>query len=206
MGVQLLGQRAYDRMSITELARAAGISKGLLYHYFDTKSEFVVAVLRQSREEIQQRMTFDPTLEPAARIDANLDAFLAFVEDHAEGFLALARARSGEDDAIRAELAAGREWRIGTLIEFAAQLADCERGEVESPALRTVLAGWVAYSEEVVTRWLRERQLVRDDVRQLLRHALMAALASVGSIDDGTGAARLAEAAERAMHVVAPSP
>src|SRR5215208_3331054 len=78
MGVELLGRRAYDQLSITELARAAGISKGLLYHYFTTKSEFVVAVLRQSREELERRITFDPALEPPARLDAGLDAFLAF--------------------------------------------------------------------------------------------------------------------------------
>src|SRR3954454_8250004 len=88
MGVELLGRRPYDQISITQLAQAAGISKGLLYHYFATKSDFVVAVLRQSRGQLEQRLTFDPSLEPAARLDAGLETFLNFVEEHAAGFKA----------------------------------------------------------------------------------------------------------------------
>src|SRR4051812_25945108 len=94
-------------MSITELAQAAGISKGLLYHYFPTKSDFIVAVFRHAREELEQRM---------AGSEASLDAFLDYVEEHAEGFLALAHARSGDDEAIRAELAEGRRRRVAQLV------------------------------------------------------------------------------------------
>ena len=31
-GARLLAQRPYDEVSIEEIARAAGVSKGLLYH------------------------------------------------------------------------------------------------------------------------------------------------------------------------------
>src|SRR6476646_7883065 len=103
-------------MSVTEIAQAAGISKGLLYHYFPTKSDFVIAVLRQSREALEGRMSFDPTLEPTERLDASLDTFLSFAEQNAQGYLAIVRARSGDDEAIRAELAAGRRLRLSQLI------------------------------------------------------------------------------------------
>ena len=198
MGVELLGQHAYDQVSITELARAAGISKGLLYHYFPTKSAFVVAVLRQSREQLEQRMALDMSLDPIARLDANLDAYLSLVEDHSAGYQALARARHGEDAAIRGELANGRRQRVSTLIDFAAALAEVDRAELESPTLETVLGGWLSFSEEVVVRWLSEREFSRDQVRQLLRHAFYANLASVAGVDQTAAAKRLAEAAEQA--------
>jgi len=182
-------------MSISELARAAGISKGLLYHYFPTKSEFVVAVLKQSREELERRIAFDRTLEPVAALNASLDGFLGFVEEHAAGYQALARARSGDDELIRGELAEGRRRRVGGLVGFAAALAGAERDEITSPALEAVLSGWLAYSEELVVRWLSEGALERDDVRRLLRHALLAGLASVALVDRSEAAVRLAEAA-----------
>jgi AcrR family transcriptional regulator len=200
MGVQLLGARAYDQMSITELAQAAGISKGLLYHYFPTKTDFVVAVLRRSRDELEARMVFDPALEPAARLDAALDTFLGFVEEHAAGFLALTRAREGQDEAIVAELAEGRRRRVSRLIDGAAALAGVERSELESPALESVLAGWLAFGEEIIVRWLAEHELSRDQVRHLLRQALLGGLVSVAGVDGTPAAARLAEAAERAAH------
>ena len=123
MGLELLGRRPYDQMSITELAEAAGISKGLLYHYFPTKSDFVIAVLRRSREELEYRMALDPSLSAEAALDAGLNGFLSFVEDHAAGYQAIAHARSGGDEAIRAELARGRRRRIGLLTGLAARLA-----------------------------------------------------------------------------------
>ena len=207
MGAELLGRRPYDQISITDLADAAGISKGLLYHYFSTKSDFVVAVLRQSREELEQRLSFDPSLEPAARLDAGLDAFLTFVEDHAAGFKAVARARYGEDDAIVAELAEGRQRRVAMLVGLAAAFADADYDAVASPALETAIAAWLAFSEELVVRWLDERALGREDVRHLLRQAFLANLASVAGVDRTPAAARLAEAAERAAATaLTPSP
>src|SRR4051812_30354247 len=135
MGLELLGQRGYDQMSINELARAAGISKGLLYHYFPTKSDFVIAVLRQAREELQERMTIeDGSLDPVERLTQSLDAFLSFVEEHAAGYRALARARGGDDEAIRADLAEGRRRQVDQLVALAAALARTDREEIKSPA------------------------------------------------------------------------
>ncbi len=46
LGNELFSKRTYDEVSIDELARAAGISKGLLYHYFPTKRDFYIATVR----------------------------------------------------------------------------------------------------------------------------------------------------------------
>ena len=46
-GVDLLRTRTPDEVSIDDVARAAGISRGLLYHYFEDKDAFVVAILQE---------------------------------------------------------------------------------------------------------------------------------------------------------------
>jgi hypothetical protein len=43
-GVDLLRVRSPDEISVEHVARNAGISRGLLYHYFDDKDAFVLAV------------------------------------------------------------------------------------------------------------------------------------------------------------------
>jgi AcrR family transcriptional regulator len=202
MGLEMLGERPYDQISITQLAQAAGISKGLLYHYFPTKADFVIAVLRHSREQLDERLAFDSSLEPTAALDASLDAYLSYVHEHATGFLAIVRARNGEDDAIRAELGQGRLRWIGTLTDFAASLAQADRSELETPALHTVLGAWLAFSEDVLSRWLAVGELQRDQVRHVLRQALFANLASVAAIDGTPAAKRLAKAAARAAGAV----
>ena len=198
MGVELLGQHAYDQVSITELARAAGISKGLLYHYFPTKSDFVVAVLHQARQDLDARAAPDPSLDAVGWIDARLETYLSHAEEHSAGYQAIARARHGEDESIRADLAEGRRHQISLLIDLAAALAETKRAKLESAALETVLSGWLSYAEDVVVRWLSEREFTREQVRQLLRQAFFASLASVTRVDETAAARRLADAAEQA--------
>ena len=51
-GAELLGRRPYDEVSIEEIAAAAGVSKGLLYHYFPTKQDFLLAALERGQGEL----------------------------------------------------------------------------------------------------------------------------------------------------------
>src|SRR5262249_17895184 len=69
--------RAYDDVSIDDLAREARISKGLLYHYFPTKRDLYVAGLREIAEELVTAITTVPTdLAPIDQVRAGLDAYL----------------------------------------------------------------------------------------------------------------------------------
>ena len=68
------------------IAREAGISKALLYHYFPSKQAFFVATLEQQAGELAARVRRRPGLPPAEQLAAALDAFLGWVEEHAEGY------------------------------------------------------------------------------------------------------------------------
>jgi AcrR family transcriptional regulator len=48
LGLRLFTDRSYDELSIDDIARAAGISKGLLYHYFPSKRDYYVEVVRRA--------------------------------------------------------------------------------------------------------------------------------------------------------------
>src|SRR5262249_47381912 len=48
LGLTEFGTRTYDEVSIDRIAQMAGISKGLLYHYFPTKRAFYVACVREA--------------------------------------------------------------------------------------------------------------------------------------------------------------
>ncbi|HWI74105.1 MAG TPA: TetR/AcrR family transcriptional regulator [Baekduia sp.] len=197
LGLELLGQTPHDQVSIEAIARAAGISKGLLYHYFPTKADFVVAVLRQSHAELTRRMAPDPSVAMTAgeRLDATIDAFLGYVQEHATGFLAVTHARAGGDEAVRAVLEEQRAARVDSLADFAAALAQAPREDITSPALTLVLEGWLFFCDGVVAGWLARGELTRPQVLHLLRENLLAALASVAGADDRPAARRLADRA-----------
>ena len=48
LGIEIFSDRPFDEVSIDDIAAAAGISKGLLYHYFPSKRDFYVAVMSRS--------------------------------------------------------------------------------------------------------------------------------------------------------------
>jgi AcrR family transcriptional regulator len=178
VGVELLGRYGTVDISIEEIARAAGVSKGLLYHYFPTKNDFFVAVLARSQAEMDQELARDPNLSPLERFDRNLDGFLRFVDAHAEGYLAVVNAR-GREPRVQQLVEERRGRRVDELVALAAALADAPRETVRTPLLVAALEGWIGLTEGVTVRWLRDREISREDVHLLLRRALLEVLGTV---------------------------
>ncbi len=59
LGLELFSQRPFEDISVEDIADAAGISRGLLYHYFPSKRDFYVAVVRVAAAEL--RALIEPT-------------------------------------------------------------------------------------------------------------------------------------------------
>src|SRR4051794_36471657 len=82
LGVERVSKHAYEDISIDEVAEIAGISKGLLYHYFTGKREFYVETLRAASRRLQLLTIPDPGLPPAAQLRAAIDAHLRYIQEH----------------------------------------------------------------------------------------------------------------------------
>lgn len=171
-GLELLSRTPHDQVSIESIARAAGISKGLLYHYFPTKADFVVAVLRHSYDELSSRMAEADTLDGA------LDAFLGYVEERATGFAAVLHARAGGEPAVRAVLEEHRAARVERMVDVAAAMQGVAREDIASPTLTLAIEGWLFFCDGVVSGWLERGEPSRADVLRLLRENLLASLAA----------------------------
>jgi AcrR family transcriptional regulator len=177
-GVELLRRRPYDEVSIEEIATAAEVSKGLLYHYFPTKQDFVLAALERGQRQLGELTAPDPDLPPAEQLGASIDRFLDFVEAHEVAYTAIFRSRGGSDPEIQAALERGRQERLDSLLD---SLASWEAAPVtveRTPLLETAIQGWIFFVEGAVLRWLERRDLERDELRELLERALIGALAA----------------------------
>jgi AcrR family transcriptional regulator len=178
VGVELLGRYGTADISIEEIAREAGVSKGLLYHYFPTKNDFFLAVLARSQAEMDLGVARDPELSALEQLDRNLDGFLRFVDAHAEGYLAVVNAR-GREPRVQQLVEERRRRRVDELVALAAVLADVPRKTVRTPLLVAALEGWIGFTEGVTVRWLRDREISREDVHELLRGALLEVFGTV---------------------------
>ena len=93
--------RAYDEVSIDDLAKEAKISKGLLYHYFPAKRDLYVAGLREIANELVVAVTSIPTdLPPIERARTGLDAYLDHITRHQRAFVSLMRGGIGSDPEV----------------------------------------------------------------------------------------------------------
>lgn len=54
--LRLFGRRGYGEASVAAVARSADVSKGLVYHYFDTKRDLLEAVMVRGSERLEETL------------------------------------------------------------------------------------------------------------------------------------------------------
>lgn len=75
--MKLFVERGIDAVSIRDIAQEAGVTPGLIYHYFDSKSALVDEVLDSYAQQcaaVDIQILDDPALPLSDKIDALLDA------------------------------------------------------------------------------------------------------------------------------------
>src|SRR3954462_2441670 len=89
LGVRLMATRSLDELSIDLLAEEAGISRGLLYHYFGSKTAFHEAVVRRAADDLIAQTAPPARGEPLERLQASVTAYVDYVLANYEGYLSL---------------------------------------------------------------------------------------------------------------------
>lgn len=77
-GRRLFSTKGFAEVATDELARAAGVTRGALYHQYDGKTGLFAAVLESVEAEVVARVgaAMDAHEDPGARLLAGLDAYL----------------------------------------------------------------------------------------------------------------------------------
>jgi AcrR family transcriptional regulator len=184
-GVDLLRIRTPDEMSVDDVARSARISRGLLYHYFQDRDAFVVAVLEQASEELRQALRGDPDASARELVEAGIDAFIAFAEAHAAGFRALL---TGDVTSrkVAALIERTRERDLDAFVAGVAATTDDPEAARRSSVLRAALHAHMHFIEGAVSRWLTHQEITREQLRELILRALDATLAAAHAVEVST--------------------
>lgn len=183
LGVGLLATRDLDELSIDLLAEKAGISRGLLYHYFGNKQEFHEAVVRRAAAELiaVTAPVDDPDL--GTRLLISLDRYLGFVEANRRGYVSLVRAAHGSNPVMREIYEEARTALTDRIFDTAGDDGLAAFGVVDSPAVRMMVRGWAVMVEELVVRWVEDPLGVRrDDLLASLAAMLAHAATSAPSV------------------------
>ncbi len=185
--VRLFGERPYDGVSASDVAREAGVARGLVNHYFGTKKDLYLEVVRTLLTVPEVVVDGAPAGDLPARVDAVVTWFLDSVSRHAKPWLAAIGAtgptRDLEVDAVIAEADEGTVDRILTL-------AGIDPRHAEEP-LRAATRAYVSFARTGAVQWLVQHSLTRRQAHTLLSQTLIALLSDVvpllsdaGSIGD----------------------
>src|ERR1700758_3137570 len=82
-GAALFAEHAYEEISMRDIARAAGVSKPLLYHYFPSKIDLFKAAVAEKAAERAQLIEPGGEGAPLEQLSSSLDAYLAWIEANA---------------------------------------------------------------------------------------------------------------------------
>ncbi len=161
--------RAYDEVSIDDLARAAKISKGLLYHYFPTKRDLYVAGLREIANELVAAIASVPSdLSPIERVKVSIDAYLDHITRVPRAFVSLMRGGIGSDPQVASVVEEVRARLFDQLLHGTPFSAVLEGNAMFETAIR----GWIGFVESATIDWCENPRLDRERLRDLFTDVL----------------------------------
>jgi len=183
LGVGLLSVHRLEDLSIDALAEEAGISRGLLYHYFTGKRDFHLAVLRRMAEQVYAITAPDTSGSPLDQLAGSLLAYVDFVSANREAYASFVRAAAAGDADYQRIYEDARASLTDRIFERAGPELMAEYGIVDSPAVRLLVRGWSALVEDTVLAWLEDPRGL--DERELV-DLLARALAGIGGLVSAT--------------------
>jgi AcrR family transcriptional regulator len=173
VAAQLFSERHYDAVSTAEVAREAGVARGLVNHYFRTKRDLYVEVVRSMLE-------VPDDLFPAPA-DADASQRLAVLSDAVDRWLRTVKANRGTWLACIGAQGFGRDPELEGVLEDARrriidQLIALAWGPPQhaTPEVRALMRGYEGFAQAITADWLQTGRPARRDVHELLVQGLVA--------------------------------
>jgi AcrR family transcriptional regulator len=164
IGLELLPTTPVQELTIDEVARRAGISRSLLFHYFATKREYYTAVTRAAADLLWEHLLPRPGTPPEQLVTGMLDRYIGWVETFRETHLAFVRGAAGGDPWVAEVYEETRTRLVAVALEALGLPDDALR--------RQLVLAWFAFTEDLVGQWVQEPAMTRPELLALLRDVL----------------------------------
>jgi AcrR family transcriptional regulator len=167
VGTDLFTKHSFEELSMARIAREAGISKALLYHYFPSKEEFFKAALADAAAELAQRTAPDESLAPLEQVRASTKEFVEWIGERGDAYSKLLQS-VGAVPELRETMTAIRDVTSARIID----------GLVPdpTPAKRAAVRAWLWFMDGVLLDWIEHRDRDADAVADQLTDSLVALL------------------------------
>jgi AcrR family transcriptional regulator len=165
VGTELFTRYSYEELSMARIAREAGISKALLYHYFPSKEEFFKAALADAAMELAGRTAPDDSLEPEEQLRSATREFVEWIGERGPAYMKLLQS-VGAVPELRETMTAIRDATSARII--AGLVPDA------TPAQRAAVRGWLWFMDGVLVDWIEHGDRDAAEVADGLVASLLA--------------------------------
>ncbi|MHA7175453.1 TetR/AcrR family transcriptional regulator [Arthrobacter sp. Sr24] len=165
---QLFNERAYEDVSATDIAAAAGVARGLINHYFGNKRGLYLEVIKVSSTVSEVVVSELPEGPAEKRIDVAVAWFLDSLEQSGASWLSFGGGSMGRDPDLEQILIAAENDSIELLIQacgFAGRTQDREQ-------IRAIFRIYAQLARSGGREWLLRKTLTRRQVHTLLASSL----------------------------------
>jgi AcrR family transcriptional regulator len=148
----LFSAHPYADVAVADIARAAGVSPGLIEFHFGSKRALYAAVVQAAADVIRDGLRAVPGPPSLERLRRGVLFYAEYASTHRAGFLSLLR--SGQEsplpevarivEALRAEIAG----------QILADLVATRGRPSDGPAGMLAVRGYLGYVDAVITAWL----------------------------------------------------
>ena len=170
---RLFAERGYAGVSASEVARQAGVTPGLLHHYFGGKRGLFLALVQRLGPQLLEVIRVDPTRPVHVRTRSFANSWLDWIDVNRQIWLAtVGQDENIADPEMRATVDAVRESVIdGFIADYPATLSD-------EPQIRLMLRAFLAFNRVVLRSWLNG-EVSRAEAQHLLADTLHALITNV---------------------------
>ncbi|MDA2892906.1 TetR/AcrR family transcriptional regulator [Mycolicibacterium sp. BiH015] len=149
--VRIFSDTTYDDVAVSDIAKAAGVAHGLLFHYFGSKRGIYLEAMRGAAEQLAAAFVFQADLPPVEQMRRAMASHLRYLADNPGLAERLVLGGRGADPAAWEVFEAAR-WRA---VEATAELFGVDAAR---PAVRMAGRAAVSAMDEAAIFWLHNDQ------------------------------------------------
>jgi AcrR family transcriptional regulator len=172
---ELFAERGYDEVSVEDIATAAGVTRGLVHHYFGGRKEVYIALLERIGAQREEQIPPPVGRSARARLADTVSRWLDWTEQNRTIWLStLGRGEDIADPDVRAVVLDLVRRAVAILAAHYADIAD------DTPRLRYALECWTGLNRAATRRWL-QGEATREQTHELIATTLEHVLRTFGT-------------------------
>ncbi|MBC2934022.1 TetR/AcrR family transcriptional regulator [Nocardioides sp. zg-1228] len=147
IGLAMIVETPIQDLSMDDIAAEAGISRGLLFHYFPTKTDFYLACIAAAGRRILRNTAPDESLAGEAQVEMTTRLMIEQIDRRRRSYLALVHGHGVADPRVSEVMDSVRDVSTDRVV------AALGVPESQRSSTRIVVHAWWAYTEDRALTW-----------------------------------------------------